>query len=242
MGIHVDAVDLVGASEEIAGWVASRRRSYVCVTGVHGVIEAQRSQLVKEAIGAAGLVVADGMPLVWCGKYAKVPVGHVRGADLMLAVLERGLAPGWRHAFYGSSEEVLKDLQDRMVSRFPTLRIVEVISPPYHELSEEDGLDHVLRLNSAQADVVWVGLSTPKQEQWMHRWSARLAAPAVVGVGAAFDFHAGHVKQAPQFLHDTGIEWAYRLAREPRRLWRRYARNNPEFVLRILRHRPAAVA
>ncbi len=238
LGVSVDALDLAGATDALAGWISSGRRGYVCVTGVHGVMESRRSPAVLAAHHDADLVVPDGMPLVWCGRRLKVPIGRVYGPDLMLAMLERGLDARWRHAFYGSSDSVLADLQQRLEGRFAGLQVAGRLAPPYGELSEAEGRSHVEALNAMGAQVVWVGLSTPQQERWMHRWRPALEANVVVGVGAAFAFHAGHLQQAPHYLQRNGLEWAYRLGREPRRLWRRYLRNNPAFVAGIVRHPP----
>lgn len=238
LGIPVNALDLEQATEAVSGWVGTSHRGYVCVTGVHGVMEARRSSEVMAAHHAADLVVPDGMPLVWCGRALGVPIGRVYGPELMLAVLEQGLEPGWRHAFYGASDAVLADLETRLMARFPRLRVAGALAPPYRPLTEAEGRRHVEELNAMAADVVWVGLSTPKQERWMHRWRPLLEANAAIGVGAAFALHAGHVRQAPASWQRHGLEWAYRLRREPRRLWRRYLRNNPAFVAGVVRHPP----
>lgn len=241
LGTHVDAVDLETATEEIAGWALSDSPGYVCVTGVHGVMESRRHPEVRNAHRDARLVVPDGMPLVWCGRRLGLPIGRVYGPDLMLALVGRGLPLGWRHAFYGASDGVLEDLGRRLRERFPSVEIAGGLAPPYGELSEEEGRRHVETINAMSPDVVWIGLSTPKQERWMHHWHAELRAPVLVGVGAAFDFHAGRLRQAPPIIQRNGLEWAYRLVREPRRLWRRYLRNNPAFVMHLVRHPPRLV-
>lgn len=238
LGVAVDALDLDTAVGHVAASIETGRRGYVCVTGVHGVMEAGRRAAVATAHREAALVVPDGMPLVWCGRRLRLPVGRVYGPDLMLALLEAGVGRRWRHALYGSSEAVLSDLRARLETRFPGVCIAGTIAPPYGELSEAEGNEHAERLNAMNPDVVWVGLSTPKQELWMHHWRPALEAPVLIGVGAAFDFHAGRVRQAPALLQRHGLEWAYRLGREPRRLWRRYLRNNPAFAFAIVRRRP----
>jgi len=238
LGVAIDAVDLSEATERIAGFVRSGRRGYVCITGVHGVMEASRRPEVAAAHREASIVVPDGMPLVWCGRHLKLPIGRVYGPDLMLKLMERGLGEHWRHALYGSNEPLLSDLRGTLAGRFPGLQVTAAIAPPYRELTDSEGRDYVRLLNASGADIVWVGLSTPKQELWMRRWRALLEAPVLIGVGAAFDFHAGRVPQAPPVLQRAGLEWAYRLGREPRRLWRRYLRNNPAFMLAIAKRRP----
>ncbi len=241
LDLEVDAVDLESAANRIAGLVQVSARSYVCVTGVHGVMESRRRPEVAAAHHGATLVVPDGMPLVWCGRRTGLPVGRVYGPDLMLNLVAMGLDKGWRHALYGSSRDVLDELAARLEQRFPGIRLVGSISPPYRDLTEAEGRRYVEVLNQSGAHIVWVGLSTPKQELWMHRWRPLLEAPLLIGVGAAFDFHAGTLPQAPPTLQRAGLEWAYRLTREPRRLWRRYLRNNPAFVLAIARRPPRPV-
>lgn len=242
LGVAVDALDLDTAVKDIATQIESHRRGYVCVTGVHGVMEARRRPEVAAAHQEAALVVPDGMPLVWCGRRLGLGIGRVYGPDLMAALLAEGVSRGWRHALFGSSEAVLSDLQSRLEGRFPGVRIAGAVAPPYRELSDAEGREYAEDLNAMNPDVVWVGLSTPKQELWMHRWRPVLEAPALIGVGAAFDFHAGRIRQAPPALQRHGLEWAYRLGREPRRLWRRYLRNNPGFVVAIVRCRPRLVS
>ncbi|MHB8437646.1 MAG: WecB/TagA/CpsF family glycosyltransferase [Acidimicrobiales bacterium] len=241
LGVPVDALDLDRTTELVGRWVAEDRCSYICATGVHGVMESQRAEPVMLAHRDAGLVVPDGVPLVWCGRKLGLDIGRVYGPDLMLRVIGAGVARGWRHAFYGSSPQVLDALVARLSDRFPGLVVAGTISPPYGDLSDEQGQAYAQELNSMRPDVVWVGLSTPKQELWMHRWRPALDASTLVGVGAAFDFHAGLLKQAPPLLQRHGLEWAYRLAREPRRLWRRYLRNNPAFVVAVARRRPRRI-
>jgi N-acetylglucosaminyldiphosphoundecaprenol N-acetyl-beta-D-mannosaminyltransferase len=181
------------------------------------------------------------MPLVWCCRRVGLPTERVYGPDLMLAVLEQGVQAGWRSYFYGGLPGVADQLAARMSERFPGLVVAGTHSPPFGPLSPEEDDEIVARINAAEPDLVWVGLSTPKQERWMAAHVGRLQAPVLLGVGAAFDFHAGRVRQAPSWVQRSGMEWAYRLSREPRRLWRRYLRNNPAFVARILRQPPRAL-
>jgi N-acetylglucosaminyldiphosphoundecaprenol N-acetyl-beta-D-mannosaminyltransferase len=234
LGVGVSAINMASALALIERWIASRRRHYVCITGVHGVMESQRDPDVRRIHNAAGLVTPDGMPMVWLAWAA----GHrgadrVYGPDLMLAVLERSVERGYRHFLYGASDETLARLEANLLARFPGLDIVGTHSPPFRPLTAEEDAAVVEIINAARPDVVWVGLSTPKQERWMAEHRDRLEAPVLVGVGAAFDFHAGVVRQAPRFIQRSGFEWLFRLLMEPRRLWRRYLRNNPAFLWSI---------
>jgi N-acetylglucosaminyldiphosphoundecaprenol N-acetyl-beta-D-mannosaminyltransferase len=235
LGVGVSAINIPQALDVIDGWVARAERRYVCVTGVHGVMESQRDEAVRRIHNAAGLVTPDGMPLVWLGRAAAGPhVDRVYGPDLMLACCERSVARGYRHFFFGGADGVPELLAQRLTARFPGLIVCGTFSPPFGAVSPAEDEAIVRRINDARPDIVWVGLSTPKQERWMDQHRDRLHAPVLVGVGAAFDFHAGLKRQAPRWIQRSGLEWLFRLMTEPRRLWRRYLRNNPEFAWRLL--------
>ncbi len=160
----------------------------------------------------------------------------------MLEVCEHAAAEGWSSYFYGAADGVPELLAENLSARFPGLRVVGTHSPPYRPLTPGEIDEAAAMINDSGADLVWVGLSTPKQERWMAEFRGRLVAPVLLGVGAAFDIHAGLLRQAPPVLQRAGLEWAYRLAVEPGRLWRRYLRNNPRFVANIVRRPPRVVA
>ncbi len=236
LGVAVSAIDMEMAVGEIERWIEAREPHYVCVTGVHGVMESQRDGRLRSIHNSAGLVTPDGMPLVWLSRWrGQRHVRRVYGPDLMLAVCERSLERGWRHFLFGGEEGVPELLAERLRARFPGLAVVGAWSPPFRPLTPEEEAQLSVRIAASGADIVWVGLSTPKQERWMSEHIGRLTAPVLVGVGAAFDFHAGRKRQAPRWMQGAGLEWFYRLLTEPRRLWRRYLINNPRFVWRVLR-------
>jgi N-acetylglucosaminyldiphosphoundecaprenol N-acetyl-beta-D-mannosaminyltransferase len=239
LGVGISTVTLSGAAAEIGRWIDSGRHEYVCVTGVHGVMESQRDAELLRIHNASGLTTADGMPLVWAGRFAGVAeVERVYGPDLMLEVCQAGIGPGWRHFFYGGGEGVAELLSRQLARRFPGLQVSGRFCPPFRPLTGDEDAEVVAAINAARPDIVWVGLSTPKQERWMAAHVGRLDSAAIIGVGAAFDMHAGLLPQAPVWMQTRGIEWIFRLCKEPRRLWRRYARNNPAFVLAVARRRP----
>ena len=236
LGIQVSAIDMPRALAMIDGWIARGERQYVCVTGVHGVMESQRDAELRRIHNEAGMVTPDGMPLVWLARRAGFSqVDRVYGPDLLLACSELSVRQGYRHFFYGGGAGVPELLAERLSRRFPGLRVAGTYSPPFRPLLPDEDDELVTRLNAAGADIVWVGLSTPKQERWMHEHRHRLMAPVLIGVGAAFDFHAGVKRQAPRWIQRSGFEWLFRLAQEPRRLWRRYSYNNVRFVAGLLR-------
>jgi N-acetylglucosaminyldiphosphoundecaprenol N-acetyl-beta-D-mannosaminyltransferase len=231
LGVGVDPVSQARALATIEHWIATGDRQYVCVSGIHGVMESQRDESLRAIHNAAGMVVPDGMPLVWLSRlHGFQEVERVYGPDLLLACCSRSLASGYRHFFYGGAPGVPERLIERLSARFPGLCVAGGFSPPFRALTSEEDLALVRRINEAQPDIVWVGLSTPKQERWMWEHRGRLKAPVFIGVGAAFDFHAGLKRQAPRWMQRNGLEWVFRLLTEPRRLWRRYLRNNPVFV------------
>ena len=239
LGVGVSAVNLPQAVDAIAQWVEGGDAQYVCVTGVHGVMESQRDPDLKDIHNRSGMTTPDGMPLVWCGRYAGVrAMDRVYGPDLMLEVCRRSVIEGWSHFFYGAGPGVAEALAARLVSRFPGMKVAGTLTPPFRDLSEDETAAFVEAINASAADIVWVGLSTPKQERWMAAMRPRIGAPVLIGVGAAFDIHAGNLRQAPRWMQRTGTEWVFRLAVEPKRLWRRYSRIVPGFIVSVLRERP----
>jgi N-acetylglucosaminyldiphosphoundecaprenol N-acetyl-beta-D-mannosaminyltransferase len=222
LGVGVSAVNMDLALATIAGWIDGRERHYVCVTGVPEL---------RRIHNAAGMVTPDGMPLAWLLKLAGYrDSDRVCGPELMPELFKRSQGRGDRHYLYGGSPNTLQLLHERLLQLAPDARIVGTCSPPYRPLTPEEDAEIVANINASGADIVWVGLSTPKQERWMAAHRRILTAPVLIGVGAAFDIHAGVVRRAPEFLRRTGLEWTYRLLLEPRRLWWRYLSSNPHFV------------
>jgi N-acetylglucosaminyldiphosphoundecaprenol N-acetyl-beta-D-mannosaminyltransferase len=231
LGVAVSAVNVQMVLEVIDEWIHSGESQYVCVTGVHGVIESYRKVAVRQIHNAAGLVVPDGMPLVWLSRLRGFRhVDRVYGPDLMLALCERSLEHGYRNFFYGGAPGVAERLADRLQSRFQGLQIVGSYSPPFRALRPEEDDEISEAINRVRPDIVWVGMSTPKQETWMAQHVDRLRTSVLIGVGAAFDFHAGLKRQAPRWMMRAGLEWLFRLSHEPLRLAPRYLINNPMFL------------
>jgi N-acetylglucosaminyldiphosphoundecaprenol N-acetyl-beta-D-mannosaminyltransferase len=235
LGVGVSALNLQLATAAIEDWISAGQREYVCVTGVHGIIESRRDPAVRAVHNAAGLVVPDGMPLVWLLRLAgQRNSGRVYGPDLMLQLLERSVSQKFTHFLYGAAEPTLAELEAKLKARFPGLNIVGAFAPPFRALTSAEEDKVVAAVNRVNPDIVWVGLSTPKQEIWMAEHRARLSARVLLGVGAAFDFHAGRRRQAPRWMQHSGLEWLFRMCQEPRRLGRRYLYNNPRFILEII--------
>jgi N-acetylglucosaminyldiphosphoundecaprenol N-acetyl-beta-D-mannosaminyltransferase len=234
LGVRVSVLDMERAVAHILAMVKAREPRYVCVVGVHGVSEAQDDPRFKQLLNQAALCTPDGMPMVWLGKLAgHAAMGRVYGPDLMLALGGVSAQHGLRHFFYGGHQGVADRLARRMQERFPGLIVAGTYTPPFRPLNagEEAALERLVE--AARPDVFWVGLGAPKQEHFMRAYHAQLGVPVMIGVGAAFDIHAGLLDQAPRWIQRSGLEWSYRLYKEPRRLWKRYLRNNPLFVGRI---------
>ncbi|HWX44648.1 MAG TPA: WecB/TagA/CpsF family glycosyltransferase [Solirubrobacteraceae bacterium] len=234
--------------EEVLDWmqamIAAGERGYVTAAAVNLVMSAREEPATLDATLHATLAVPDGMPLVWALRLLGHPrATRVYGPDLMAAFCTRAARDGTPIYLYGGrTPAALELLTARLRERFPGLRIVGGYSPPFRDLTAAEEWEAIERIDGSGAQVVWVGTGQPKQERWMRHMRPRLRAPLLVGVGAAFDFHAGLVPQAPAWMQRNGLEWTYRLAREPRRLWRRYARHNPRFVVgfarQYMRERP----
>lgn len=243
LGVGVSAVNPASAIAELARWIKDGEHHYVCVTGVHGIMESQDDPELLAIHNRSGLTVPDGMPTVWAGHWAGFKsMERVYGPDLMPSFIEAGVSQGWKHYLYGGGEGVGDVLEEKLRERFPGVEIVGKHCPPFRPLTDAEEQDVVEMINTSGADVVWVGLSTPKQERWMDRMAHRLDANVVLGVGAAFDINADLLHRAPGWIQRIGMEWFYRLVKEPRRLAKRYLKNNPRFIWRILRRRPQPMA
>ena len=238
LGVAMSAMDLRVAVEAVFEACAQHRKGYVCVTGVHGVSEAQKDPSFKSVLNRAFLNSTDGMPLVWLGRREVGRwVDRVYGPDLMLEVMKATQDGRYSHFFYGGAPGVAEQLKTRLAERFPGVRIAGVHCPPFRPLNEGEQADLAAQVSTARPDIIWVGLGTPRQERFMAEYLPRLDCTLMIGVGAAFDFHSGRVKQAPKWMQRSGLEWLHRLYSEPRRLWRRYCVNNPLFIARIILQR-----
>jgi N-acetylglucosaminyldiphosphoundecaprenol N-acetyl-beta-D-mannosaminyltransferase len=232
LGVGISVLNLDSAVAEIDQALREKRKGYVCVTGVHGVMEAQRDDGLRAVFNRSLLTTPDGMPMVWAGRWAgHDEMGRVYGPDLMLRLCELSVRKGYTHFLLGGKEGVAPELKLRLEERFLGLRIVGTYTPPFRALSPAEEADLVARVAACKPDLLWVGISTPKQDRFMAAYGPQLDATVLIGVGAAFDFHTGRLRQAPAFVQRAGLEWLFRLTCEPRRLWRRYLVNNPRFLL-----------
>lgn len=230
VGTPIANLDYSGVVNQIGQWVRDNKRQYVCIVPVHSLIVGFWDKAHRSVLRGAGLCTADGVPVVWLQRMLGFrDASRVYGPTLMLKTLNRAEREGWRVVLYGGSQHRLELLKQHLMDRYPKLKLVDAISPPYRALTAEEDDAMVDRLRAARPDLVFVGLGCPKQESWMAEHAARVPG-VMLGVGAAFDFHAGAVRQAPPLLQRLGLEWAFRLAVEPRRLWKRYLTTNPVYL------------
>lgn len=234
LGVGINVVDISSATAKCEELIASRGKGYVCVTGVHGVMEAQSNLQFRSILNRSLLTVPDGMPMVWVGRIqGHREISRVYGPDFMIELCRRSVARGFRHFLYGGKDGVAEQLAERLRQRIPGLQIVGTYTPPFRPLNAVEERDLQIQVAACKPDIFWVGLSTPKQEQFMARYSERLDTKLMVGVGAAFDVQTGRIKDAPAWIKSAGLQWLHRLSQEPRRLWKRYLINNPKFILQI---------
>lgn len=238
LGVGVSLINMDIALERLSYWITNRDHQYVSVSNVHSVMECRRDQKLRHIVNAAGMTTPDGMPLVWLSRLAGHRyVSRVYGPDLMLAEMAASVPAGHSHFFYGGRDGVADRLAQAMRHRFPGVRIAGTMTPAVGPAEELCTPETASRINQAKPDIVWVGVSSPKQEYWMACMRPLLEAPVLIGVGAAFDFHTGTVRQAPRWMQRSGVEWLYRLVQEPRRLWRRYLVDNPWFLFELARQK-----
>jgi N-acetylglucosaminyldiphosphoundecaprenol N-acetyl-beta-D-mannosaminyltransferase len=234
LGVKVSAIDLPTAVDMADRSIAAQNRGYICVTGVHGVMEAQRDAEFLRILNHAFLNLPDGMPMTWVGHLQGLSqMDRVYGPGFMAAMCQLSVQRGYRNFLYGGEPGIADRLKEALQRRFPGLQVVGTYTPPFRTLNAAEEDDLLTQVHSSKPDILWVGLSTPKQEKFMARYIDRLDVPLLVGVGAAFDFHTGRIRDCPNWVKRAGMQWLHRLLQDPRRLWKRYLRNNPAFVWKI---------
>jgi N-acetylglucosaminyldiphosphoundecaprenol N-acetyl-beta-D-mannosaminyltransferase len=234
LGVKVSAINLSGAVDMADRWIAAKNHGYICITGVHGVMEAQSNSEFRHILNHAFINAPDGMPMSWVGHLQGfVKMNRVFGPDFMAAMCQLSIEKNYRHFFYGGELGVAELLKVMLESRFPGLQVVGTYTPPFRSLTSEEEEEIFTQIQKSRPHILWVGLSTPKQEQFMARYIDRLEVPLLVGVGAAFDYHTGRVRDCSDWIKRAGLQWLHRLLQNPRRLWKRYLRNNPAFVWNI---------
>lgn len=233
LGVDFDFLDYRSVFEMIDAWRNQGRHEYICLANPHSVLTCRRDVAMRHAIEEASLTLPDGAGIILGARVLGYPErGRVAGPTLMLNLCDWGQASHYRHFFYGGAPGVAEMLALMLSTRYPNLQVAGTCSPPFRTLTHDEDEAIVQRINAARPDIVWLGLGAPKQEKWMHAHLDRIEAPVMIGVGAAFDFHSGNIPWAPAWIRAIGGEWAYRLLREPRRLWRRNV-DSPVFLWRL---------
>jgi N-acetylglucosaminyldiphosphoundecaprenol N-acetyl-beta-D-mannosaminyltransferase len=234
LGLAIDAVSLEQALARIEENLQSQRKGYVCLAGVHGVMECKRDPTLARIFADAALVAPDGMPTVWVGHHQGHPdMERVAGPDLMLEVISREEFRGYSHFLCGGKQGVAEELRDQLIARYPDVRIAGTYTPPFGPMSPAQEDELLSAINCVHPDIVWVGISTPKQEQFMDRYLPLLDTTLMFAVGAAFDFHTGRIADCSDWIKRSGLQWLHRLLQDPKHLWRRYLRNIPTFLFSI---------
>jgi len=234
LGVGITPLSMDETLQLMESVIAADNRGYICVAGVHGVMEAQTDTGLRSIINQSLLTTADGRPTVWVGWLQGFHrMTQITGPDLMLRVCAESVQKGYTHFFYGGDAGVAEQLKANLERKFPGLRVVGTYTPPFRPLNAAEQKDLQELVTRLKPDMFWVGLSTPKQERFMAEYLPKLDTKLMIGVGAAFDIHTGRIKDSPDWLQALGLQWAHRLCQEPRRLWKRYLYNNPRFLVRI---------
>ena len=234
LGVSVDALDMNRALARIEDALVAKSKGYVCMAGVHGIMEAQRNPAVLRAYADAMMIAPDGRPTAWVGHWqGHAGMRQVTGPDLMLEVFLRSEFAGYSHFLYGGREGVADELAERFSRWFPWASICGTYTPPFRDLTDVEAGDLTGRIRRLKPDIIWVGISTPRQEIFMRNYLPLLETTLMFGVGAAFDFHTGRIKDCSEWIKRAGLQWLHRLMQDPRHLWKRYLRNNPAFVWKM---------
>ena len=238
LGVGVSAVSMQGAVERVDRFLQGDSSGYVCVTGVHGIIEAQSDDAFRATLNSSFMTTPDGVPTVWLGWWSGFKdMTRVYGPEFMLEICRLSVERGFRHFLYGGKPGVAEELKATLETQFPGLRITGTYTPPFRPLNSAEEQDLKSAIEHSKPDILWCGLSTPKQERFMAQYCGRLPVKLMFGVGAAFDINSGNLKDAPRWIKIAGLQWLHRLVLEPRRLANRYLRNNPKFVWLVVLQR-----
>ncbi len=235
LGVKISAVDLKSAVDLADRWISSTAgHGYVCAAGVHGVMEARADSKLRRIMNHAFINVPDGMPMTWVGRLQGLQeMDRVFGPDLMMEMCRLSVERGYRSFLYGGKPGVADLLSEALQKRFPGLQVVGTYTPPFRNLTPEEEKEVLARVRESRPHILWVGLGTPKQERFMAQYVDYLQVPLMFGVGAAFDYHTGSIRDSPAWVKRAGLQWLHRLIQEPRRLWKRYLLNNPAFLWHI---------
>jgi N-acetylglucosaminyldiphosphoundecaprenol N-acetyl-beta-D-mannosaminyltransferase len=230
LGVHVSVTTFEAARDRVVNAPRTGERLSVHYISVNTIVEANRQLELRDLLNRGDIVAPDGMPLVWMGRLRGRQMTRVYGPDSMLAIIDHAQQHGGTHYFYGGADGVPELLKERLLRDYPRMKVVGMYSPPFRALTLEEDEAVVQQINEANPDFVWIGLGSPKQDQWVANHRDRLNAAAILAVGAAFDYNAGLLRKAPRWMQRSGLQWFFRLVTEPRRLWKRYTVSNARFL------------
>jgi len=223
--------------EQITQFVQSNKAHFVTYSNVHVVVTAHKDAALRQAVNEADIASPDGKPIEFVARAKGLKsFRRCTGPDMMLAVLKESEAKGYTNYFYGSTQDTLDKLKDRLMRHYPNLKILKMVSPPFRPMTEEEDQRIIEEMNTLSPDLIWVGLGAPKQEQWMYQKRSQIKRGVMLGVGAAFDFHTQKIKRAPAWMQNAGLEWFHRLLSEPKRLFKRYLVTNTLFMVYLFKY------
>lgn len=232
LGVKINILTLEKTIETIEDWISTNHKSYIVLTGAHGIIEMQDDPELLRINNSAGLVTPDGMPEVWIGKLKGFKnISKVYAPEIMIETYKKGCEKKYSHFLYGGKEGVAKKLAKLIEEKYPGNKVTGYYCPPFRPLNSDEKDSIVKQINNSNADIVWCGLGCPKQERWMNEFRPLLNAPVLIGVGAGFDFLTGEKPLAPYWITRSGFEWFYRIFSDPKRLLKRYSKIVPKFIL-----------
>jgi len=234
LGVKVSAINMKLAINIADRWIHQEKPNYICVTGVHGIMEAKYHPELRHILNSALVNAPDGMPMSWVGHLqGHSEMDRVFGPDFMMAMCQLSAERGYRNFFYGGKPGVAKELGETLTRRFPNLQVVGTFTPPFRDLVPKEEEELMVQLQQSRPHILWVGLSTPKQEIFMAQYVNRFQISLLIGVGAAFDYHTGRIQDCSDWIKRAGLQWFHRLLQDPRHLWQRYLKNNPAFLWNI---------
>ena len=247
LDVALTGITIEQAVQQVVAYTRDGGLHYVCIFAVESLLQCRDDPQLREVANRSDMTLCDGMPLVFVGRtFAGLEMNRCYGPDVMLKTIEAGCASGVKHFFYGGADEtVMEKLIANLKAKFPDIQVAGEYVPPFRDLTDVEQAEVVTKINASGADIVWVGIGTPRQDYWVSNYRSVLNVPVLIAVGAAFNFHAGTVPQAPRWMMRCGLEWLFRLLAEPRRLWRRYLIGNPRFIFlairQLLTRRPHAL-
>lgn len=234
LGVAVSAINMESAVDLATRWIDAGEPGYVCLSGVHGVMEARADDAFRLILNRSAINAPDGMPMTWVGRLQGFhDMDRVFGPDFMMAMCRISVRRGYRHFLYGGQPGVVETLRENLRTMIPGIQVAGVFTPPFRNLTAEEEREVIAQVRRARPQILWVGLGTPKQERFMAQYLYGLQVPLLAGVGAAFDYHTGRIRDCPAWIKRAGLQWVHRTMQDPGRLWARYLRSNPAFLWHI---------